>query len=54
MLFEEGENPKIVQGLLGHKELTTTLKNYNSVNQSQYRGATDKLDGKFKKEAAEL
>jgi site-specific recombinase XerD len=55
MLFESGENPKAIQGLMGHKDVMTTLRNYNSVDQSQFRTATDKLDGLYKKrEIAEL
>ena len=53
MLFELGENPKVIQGLMGHKDVITTLKHYNSVDQSQYRGATDKLDGKYNVSVAE-
>lgn len=49
MLFEAGENPKVIQMLLGHKDVTTTIKTYNSVDRSYFRQATDKLDGKFTK-----
>jgi site-specific recombinase XerD len=49
MLLEEGENPKVVQQLLGHKDVTTTLKTYNSVDRSRFKSATDKLEGKIKK-----
>ncbi len=47
MLFEEKENPKVIQMLLGHKDVTTTIKTYNSVDRSYFKQATDKLDGKF-------
>lgn len=47
MLFEAGENPKVIQMLLGHKDVTTTIKTYNSVDRSYFKQATDKLDEKF-------
>lgn len=47
MLFELKENPKVIQMLLGHKDVTTTIKTYNSVDRSYSKQATDKLDGKF-------
>jgi site-specific recombinase XerD len=46
MLFEDGENPKVVQGLMGHKDLATTMR-YNSVNENSYREAADRLDSTF-------
>ena len=48
MLFEEKENPKVIQMLLGHKDVTTTIKTYNSVDRSYFKQATDKLDEKFR------
>ena len=48
MLFELKENPKVIQMLLGHKDVTTTIKTYNSVDRSYFKQATDKLDGKFR------
>ena len=47
MLFEANENPKIIQALLGHKSVKTTLTVYNSVDKSYYRQATDKLNELF-------
>lgn len=47
MLFEARENPKVIQMLLGHKDVTTTIRTYNSVDRSYFRQATDKLDAKF-------
>lgn len=44
ILFESGENPKVIQQLLGHKDVTTTIKTYNSVDRSYYKQATDKLE----------
>mgnify|MGYP003786135433 FL=1 len=40
MLFESGENPKIIQALLGHKEVSTTLTVYNSVDKTYFKQAT--------------
>ena len=47
MLFESRENPKIIQMLLGHKDVTTTIRTYNSVDRSYFKQAVDKLDSKF-------
>ena len=47
MLFEMNENPKVIQALLGHKSVKTTLTVYNSVDKSYYRQATDKLNNLF-------
>ena len=47
MLFEAHENPKIIQQLLGHKDVTTTIKTYNSVDRSYFKQATDKLESRF-------
>ena len=49
MLFEAQENPKVIQQLLGHKDVTTTIKTYNSVDRSYFKQATDKLEDKFMK-----
>jgi hypothetical protein len=53
MLFEMGENPKVIQMLLGHKDVKTTITTYNSVDKSYYRQATDKLNGLFNKKKNE-
>lgn len=50
MLFEVNENPKIIQALLGHKSVKTTLTVYNSIDTSYYREATDKLNKLFNSE----
>lgn len=50
MLFEANENPKIIQALLGHKSVKTTLTVYNSVDKSYYKQATDKLNDLFNSE----
>lgn len=47
MLFESGENPKVIQMLLGHKDVTTTIRTYNSVDKSYFKQATKKLDAMF-------
>ena len=47
MLFESHENPKVIQMLLGHKDVTTTIRTYNSVDRSYFKQAVDKLDSKF-------
>ena len=41
MLFEMNENPKIIQQLLGHRDVKTTITVYNSVNSDYVREATD-------------
>jgi integrase len=43
MLFEAGENPKVVQELMGHKDVRTTMI-YNSVDKKQLQSAKDTLD----------
>ena len=50
MLFEANENPKIIQALLGHKSVKTTLTVYNSVDKSYFKEATDKLNNLFSNE----
>lgn len=50
MLFEANENPKVIQALLGHKSVKTTLTVYNSVDKSYYKQATDKLNNLFNSE----
>ena len=47
MLFESGENPKVIQQLLGHKDVTTTIRTYNSVDKSYFKQATKKIDAMF-------
>lgn len=47
MLFESREKPKVIQMLLGHKDVTTTIRTYNSVDRSYFKQAVDKLDSKF-------
>jgi len=33
MLFEMNENPKVIQQLLGHRDVKTIITVYNSVNE---------------------
>lgn len=44
MLFEMNENPKVIQQLLGHRDVKTTIGIYNSVNSDYVKEATDKLN----------
>lgn len=44
ILFEASENPKVIQQLLGHKDVKTTISVYNSVDRSYYQQATNKLE----------
>ena len=36
ILFENNVNPKVIQMLLGHKDVKTTIMNYNSVDQTYF------------------
>ena len=47
ILFEENQNPKVIQALLGHKSVTTTLTTYNSVDKSYFKKATDVFNKQF-------
>lgn len=50
MLFEADQNPKVIQALLGHKSVNTTITTYNSVDKSYFQKATDVLNNNFKTE----
>ena len=47
MLFEMNENPKVIQQLLGHRDVKTTITVYNSVNSEYVREATDRLNNQI-------
>ena len=44
MLFEMNENPKVIQQLLGHRDVKKTITVYNSVNNDYVKNATNKLN----------
>jgi site-specific recombinase XerD len=49
MLFEAGENPKVIQALMGHKDVRTTMI-YNSVDKyqvSRAKGVLDKISSGY-------
>ena len=48
LLINNGENPRVVQELLGHKDLLTTLNIYTSVNINTLRKASIKYASIFK------
>ena len=49
MLLEQGENPKTVQMLLGHKDIETTLGIYTHVLKEVYDQSAQKLDSAYAK-----
>ena len=53
MLFELNENPKVIQQLLGHRDVKTTITVYNSVNSEYVREATDRLNTKIQEHEQE-
>ena len=50
MLFEMIENPKVIQQLLGHRDVKTTITVYNSVDSEYVRQTTEKFNEKVKEE----
>ena len=44
ILFENKENPKAVQQLLGHRDVKTTIMVYNSVDDEYLRNTSDRLE----------
>ena len=48
MLFEMNENPKVIQQLLGHRDVKTTITVYNLVDSECIRNTTKKLNEKIK------
>ena len=53
-LFEADQNPKVIQSLLGHKDVKTTITTYNSVDKSYFQKATDVINKNFKVEESKL
>ena len=53
MLFEMNENPKVIQQLLGHRDVKTTITVYNSVNSVYVREATDRLNTRIQEQQKE-
>ena len=47
MLFEAGTNPRVVQLLMGHKDVETTLAIYTHVGTAMFDQAADTLGGMF-------
>ena len=50
MPFEADQNPKVIQSLLGHKDVKATITTYNSVDKSYFNKATDVFNGQYKVE----
>lgn len=51
MLFEAEQNPKVIQSLLGHKDVKTTISTYNSVDKSYFDRATEVLNNQYLSES---
>ena len=47
MLFGADQNPKVIQALLGHKSVETTITIYNSVDKSYFQKATDVINNQY-------
>lgn len=50
MLFEMNENPKVIQQLLGHRDVKTTITVYNSVDNEYVRQTTEKFNEKVRED----
>ncbi len=50
MFFEMNENPKVIQQLLGHRDVKTTITVYNSVDSEYVRQTTEKFNEKLKED----
>ena len=48
LLIDNGENPRVVQELLGHKDVQTTLNIYTSVSMESLKRATSGYADLFK------
>lgn len=47
-LFEAEQNPKVIQSLLGHKDVKTTITTYNSVDKSYFDKVTNVFNEQYK------
>ena len=47
MLFEAEQNPKLIQTLLGHKDVKTTISIYNSIDKTYMDKASKVLNEQF-------
>lgn len=47
-LFEAEQNPKVIQSLLGHKDVKTTITTYNSVDKSYFDKAINVFNEQYK------
>ena len=52
-LFEADQNPKVIQALLGHKDVKTTITTYNSVDKSYFDKATKVFNEQYKTDEKE-
>ena len=52
-LFEADQNPKVIQSLLGHKDVKTTITTYSSVDKSYFNKATKVFNEQYKIEQQE-
>ena len=50
MLFEQGVNPKVVQKLMGHSDIKTTLKIYTSINHDDLSNSVALIDPEYIRE----
>ena len=50
MLFEMNEDTKVIQQLLGHRDVKTTITVYNSVDSEYIRQTTDKFNERVKED----
>lgn len=48
MMFENNVNQKMTQALLGHKDVKTTIMNYNSVDQVYFDKTRNLINEQFK------
>ena len=49
-LFEAEQNPKVIQQLLGHKDVKTTITTYNSVDKSYFDKAKSVFNEQYQVE----